>query len=56
MHSLLDPNPAIQGWLEDGGEWRIHTQEDAHTGKASEPVTKKDREIFEELLTEFSLG
>ena len=40
----------------DGGEWRIHTQEDAHTGKASEPVTKKDREIFEELLTEFSLG
>ena len=39
-----------------GGGWRIHTQAEVRRDGTAEPVTKKDQEIFQELLSEFSIG
>ena len=39
-----------------GGSWHIHTQAEVRRDETAEPVTKKDQEIFQELLSEFSIG
>lgn len=38
------------------GNWSIHTQAEVRRDETAEPVTKKDQEIFQELLSEFSIG